>query len=88
MPWLIEKPSVVAAAGNVPRQIEEIVGRINSGHEQISVARMKSPAGWVEAGQTPEFMEITRGARGLAAGRAPGRQAARSGGRSGHHPAR
>lgn len=59
MPWLIEKPTVVEAAGNVPKRIEEIVGAINTGHEQVSVARMKSPEGWIEPGQTPEFMEIT-----------------------------
>jgi hypothetical protein len=59
MPWLIEKPAVIEAAGNMPKQIEEFVGRINTGHEQLSVARMTSPQGWAEPGQTPEFMEIT-----------------------------
>jgi mannose-6-phosphate isomerase-like protein (cupin superfamily) len=59
VPRLIEKPTVVEAAGNVPKKIEELVGRLNTGHEQVSVARMKSPEGWVEPGQTPEFMEIT-----------------------------
>ena len=59
MPRLIEKPSIVEPAGNKPKRIEEFVGRVNSGHEQASVARMKSPAGWVEPGQRPEFTEIT-----------------------------
>lgn len=59
MPRLIEKPTVVEAAGNVPKQIEEFVGRVNTGHEQLSVARMRSPQGWIEPGQRPEFMEVT-----------------------------
>src|SRR5581483_9837707 len=53
MPRLIEKPTVIAAAGNKPKQIEEFVGRVNSGHASVSVARMKSPQGWVEPGQRP-----------------------------------
>ena len=59
MPKLIEKPELIEAAGNPPKQIEEFVGRINSGHKQVSVARMKSPAGWSEPGQRPQFQEIT-----------------------------
>lgn len=59
MPRLIEKPSVIEAAGNLPKQIEEIVGFLNTGHDQLSVARMKSPEAWVEPGQTPEFMEVS-----------------------------
>ncbi len=59
MPTLIDKPSVVAAAGNKPKRIEEYVGRVRSGTEAVSVARMQSPAGWVEPGQTPEFDEYT-----------------------------
>ncbi len=59
MPKLIENPKLIEAAGNKPKQIEEFVGRVNSGHEQVSVARMKSPAGWAEPGQRPEFQEIT-----------------------------
>lgn len=55
----IEKPSVVKAAGNKPKIIEEFVGRVNSGTEDVSVARMKSPGSWVEPGQTPEFDEYT-----------------------------
>lgn len=59
MPRLISKPSVIQAAGNKPKRIEEYAGRVNSGHREVSVARMTSPAGWVEPGQRPEFEEIT-----------------------------
>ena len=59
MPKLIEKPMRIEAVGNKPKQIEEIVGRVNSGHEHVSVARMKSPAGWAEPGQRPQFQEIS-----------------------------
>jgi mannose-6-phosphate isomerase-like protein (cupin superfamily) len=59
MPRLIERPTVVQAAGNKPKQIQEFVGRVNTGHETASVARMVSPGGWVEPGQRPEFDEIT-----------------------------
>ncbi len=59
MPTLLPKPSRIQAAGNKPKIIEEFIGRVNSGHSQISVARMRSPAGWTEPGQTPEFDEYT-----------------------------
>ncbi len=59
MPQLIEAPTVIEAVGNKPKRIEEFAGRVNSGHETVSVARMKSPAGWREPGQCPEFEEIT-----------------------------
>ena len=59
MPRLIGGPSIIEAAGTKPKRIEEYAGRVNSGHEQVSVARMKSPEGWVEPGQRPEFEEIT-----------------------------
>jgi mannose-6-phosphate isomerase-like protein (cupin superfamily) len=65
MPRLIEKPTVVAAAGNKPKTIQEFAGRVNSGHDRVSVARMVSPAGWEEPGQTPEFEEITVVLRGM-----------------------
>jgi len=64
MPTLIEKPSVIAAAGNKPKIIEEFVGRVNSRTSGVSVARMQSPSGWVEPGQTPEFDEYTVVLRG------------------------
>jgi mannose-6-phosphate isomerase-like protein (cupin superfamily) len=65
MPRLIERPTVIQAAGNKPKQIEEYAGRVNSGHNGVRVARMISPEGWVEPGQRPEFEEITLVLRGL-----------------------
>ena len=59
MPTLIERPTIIQAAGNKPKQIEEYAGRVNSGHGTVSVARMVSPEGWREPGQRPEFEEIT-----------------------------
>jgi len=59
MPKLIETPAIVEAAGNKPKRIEEYAGRVNSGHERVSVARMSSPGGWQEPGQRPEFEELT-----------------------------
>lgn len=64
MPTLVEKPSVIAAAGNKPKIIEEFIGRVNSKTDDLSVARMQSPSGWVEPGQTPEFDEYTIVLRG------------------------
>ena len=65
MPTLIAQPAVIAAAGNKPKRIEEYAGRVNSGHTNVSVARMVSPSGWVEPGQRPGFEEITVVLRGL-----------------------
>ena len=59
MPTFIEKPSRNTAAGNKPKLIDEIVGRVNSKTEALSIAHMRSPTGWVEPGQTPEFDEYT-----------------------------
>ncbi|MDE2719261.1 cupin domain-containing protein [Candidatus Palauibacter polyketidifaciens] len=59
MPTLIEAPAVIEAAGNQPKRIEEYAGRVRTGHEGVSVARMVAPSGWVEPGQRPEFEEIT-----------------------------
>ncbi|HUP50039.1 MAG TPA: cupin domain-containing protein [Thermoanaerobaculia bacterium] len=64
MPTHIAQPSIVKAAGNKPKVIEEYVGRVNSGTDGVSIARMKSPSGWVEPGQTPEFDEYTVVLRG------------------------
>lgn len=58
-PTVISTPTRVTAAGNVPKLIDEVVGRVNTGTESVSVAHMRSPAGWVEPGQTPEFDEYT-----------------------------
>lgn len=65
MPRLIEKPTVIAPAGNKPKQIQEFAGRVNSGHASVSVARMTSPSGWEEPGQRPDFEEITLVLRGM-----------------------
>jgi len=59
MPELITGPSTVEAAGTKPKLIEEFVGRVNTGEERLSIARMRSPQGWVEPGQRPEFDEWT-----------------------------
>ena len=65
MPTLIPQPTVIAAAGNKPKRIEEYAGRVNSGHASVSVARMVSPEGWVEPGQRPQFEEVTVVLRGM-----------------------
>jgi mannose-6-phosphate isomerase-like protein (cupin superfamily) len=65
MPVLIAAPTRVAAAGNKPKLIEEYVGRVNTGHAQLSIAHMRSPGGWVEPGQTPAFDEYTLVLKGL-----------------------
>jgi quercetin dioxygenase-like cupin family protein len=59
MPKHIRSATIIEAAGNKPKRIEEFIGRVNSGTTAASVARMTSPAGWVEPGQTPEFDEYT-----------------------------
>ena len=58
-PTLIPKASRIQPAGNKPKIIDEFVGRVNSSTESVSVARMRSPAGWIEPGQRPEFDEFT-----------------------------
>lgn len=55
----IQKPTVIPSAGTKPKLIEEYFGRVNSQTEQVSIAKMKSPAGWIEPAQTPEFDEYT-----------------------------
>jgi mannose-6-phosphate isomerase-like protein (cupin superfamily) len=59
MSEFIKKSSIIKAAGNKPKIIEEYIGRVNSGTENISIARMMSPAGWAEPAQQPEFDEYT-----------------------------
>jgi uncharacterized cupin superfamily protein len=59
MPELIAEPARVEAAGTKPKLIDEHVGRVNTGEERLSIARMRSPAGWVEPGQRPDFDEYT-----------------------------
>ncbi len=64
MPTLIESSTRVTAAGNLPKLIDEYVGRVNSRENGISIAHMRSPTGWTEPGQTPEFQEYTLVLRG------------------------
>ena len=65
MPTLIQQPTIVEAAGTKPKLIEEYVGRVNTGATNVSIARMRSPAGWVEPGQRPEFDEYTVVLKGM-----------------------
>lgn len=64
MPTLIEKPTSIQSAGNMPKTIEEFIGRVNSRSADVSIARMKSPPGWEEPRQKPEFDEYTVVLRG------------------------
>ncbi|MCA9438199.1 MAG: cupin domain-containing protein [Candidatus Omnitrophica bacterium] len=59
MATVIPSPTVIEAAGNKPKVIEEYIGRVNSKTDSLSLAKMTSPSGWVEPGQTPEFDEFT-----------------------------
>src|SRR5207249_3546137 len=65
MPTLIGSPTRIEAAGNKPKLIDEYFGRVNSRQEDVSVAHMRSPAGWVEPGQTPAFDEFTVVLKGM-----------------------
>jgi mannose-6-phosphate isomerase-like protein (cupin superfamily) len=65
MPTLIPKPTRIEAAGNKPKLIEEYIGRVTSKTDAASVAQMRSPAGWLEPGQTPEFDEFTLVVKGM-----------------------
>jgi mannose-6-phosphate isomerase-like protein (cupin superfamily) len=65
MPELITAPTRVLAAGNKPKSIDEYVGRVNSHTAEVSIAHMRSPSGWLEPGQTPEFDEYTLVLRGM-----------------------
>jgi len=64
VPTLIAKPTRVEAAGNKPKLIDEYIGRVNSATSATSIAHMRSPGGWQEPGQTPEFEEFTVVLRG------------------------
>ena len=61
----VTHPSIIEAAGNKPKRIEEFVGRVNTQTPAVSIARMTSPAGWVEPGQCPAFDEYTVVLRGM-----------------------
>jgi mannose-6-phosphate isomerase-like protein (cupin superfamily) len=65
VPTPIPAPTRVEAAGNKPKLIDEYIGRVNTGTEQVSVAHMRSPGGWQEPGQTPQFEEFTVVLRGM-----------------------
>ena len=65
MARLIDTPSIVECAGNMPKRIEEFVGRVNSDTSDVSIAKMTSPSGWIEPGQTPEFDEYTVVLKGM-----------------------
>lgn len=65
MPTLIPSPTQIKAAGNKPKIIYEFIGRVNSHTDDVSIARMQSPAGWVEPGQTPRFDEYTIVLKGM-----------------------
>lgn len=65
MPTLVDKPTRIQAAGNKPKLIDEYIGRVNSRHEALSIAHMRSPGGWVEPGQTPDFEEFTIVLKGM-----------------------
>jgi mannose-6-phosphate isomerase-like protein (cupin superfamily) len=65
MPVLIREPSRVSAAGQPPKLIDEYVGQASTGHDTLSIAHMRSPAGWAEPGQRPEFDEFTIVLRGV-----------------------
>jgi ethanolamine utilization protein EutQ len=65
MPTLVTQPTRIQAAGNKPKLIDEYIGRVNSKTLPVSVAHMRSPAGWQEPGQTPEFDEYTIVLRGM-----------------------
>ena len=65
MPTHVKTPTRIEAAGNKPKLIDEYIGRVNSRNEHVSIAHMRSPAGWVEPGQTPEFEEYTVVLKGM-----------------------
>lgn len=65
MPRIIKTPTIIEAAGNKPKIIQEFFGRVNSKTENVSIAKMTSPAGWEEPGQTPEFDEYTLVLKGM-----------------------
>lgn len=65
MPKLIASPTRIEAAGNLPKLIDEYFGRVNSGDTTLSIAHMRSPGGWQEPGQRPEFDEYTVVLRGV-----------------------
>ena len=59
MATLVQKPTIINAVGTPPKEIQEFIGRVNTGTKEVSIARMLSPSGWTEPGQAPEFNEYT-----------------------------
>ncbi|MGC4053337.1 MAG: hypothetical protein QM757_28880 [Paludibaculum sp.] len=89
MPQLIAAPTRVEAAGTPPKLIDEYIGAVNTGNTKTSIAHMRSPGGWQEPGQRPEFDEFTVVLKGIAPHRVRGRHARLCSARSGRsHPAR
>jgi mannose-6-phosphate isomerase-like protein (cupin superfamily) len=87
MPELIGEPSRVTAAGEPPKLIDEYVGRVNSAEARVSIAHMRSPSGWAEPGQRPEFGEFTVVLRGALLVEYDGGQLTVQAGQAGHAPA-
>lgn len=65
MPALLQSPTRIEAAGNKPKIIDEFIGAVNTGESRLSIAHMRSPGGWVEPGQRPEFDEFTIVLKGM-----------------------
>lgn len=65
MPTVVDQPARITAAGNKPKLIDEYIGRVSTKTSAVSVAHMRSPQGWEEPGQSPEFDEFTIVLRGL-----------------------
>lgn len=65
MPTLIAKPTRITAASNKPKLIDEHIGRVNTGEGDVSIAHMRSPGGWIEPGQAPDFHEYTIVLKGM-----------------------
>lgn len=65
MAKLVKQPAIISAAGNKPKEIREFFGRVNSGTSEVSIAKMNSPAGWIEPGQMPDFDEYTVVLKGI-----------------------
>jgi len=65
MPTIVSQPTRIRSAGNKPKTIDEYIGRVNTNGSEVSVAHMRSPGGWEEPGQTPEFDEFTVVLKGM-----------------------
>ena len=88
MPTLVAQPTRIRAAGTKPKLIDEFIGRVNTKTSGVSVAHMRSPQGWEEPGQTPEFDEFTIVLKGHPAREAQERRTGRRGRPGSHRPQR